>query len=166
MEKEKVIEKQREIIQLVKHFCNEKLNEEYSVLAEKLVCKLGRKRNVPFVTGQTTIWAAAVIHVLGTINFLFDKSSKPYATIDDINDFFGTKKSTTGNKSKEIRNLLKLSYWDSEFSTKRMVNNNPFANFVMVDGFMMSVNELPEEYQEIVRQVKADGGSIAFSTKK
>jgi len=148
VEKEKIIEKQREIIQLVKHFCNEKLNEEYAVLAEKLVCKLGRKRNVPFVTGQTAIWAAAVIHALGTINFLFDKSSKPYASIDDINDFFGTKKSTTGNKSKEIRDLLKLSYWDSEFSTKRMANRNPFANFVMVDGFMMPVKKLPEEYQE------------------
>ena len=166
MEKEKVIEKQQEIIQLTKNFCNEKLNEEYAVLVEKLICKLGRKRNVPFVAGQTAIWAAAVIHALGTINFLFDKSSKPYISIDDINDFFGTKKSTTGNKSKEIRDLLKLGYWDREFSTKRMANNNPFANFVMVDGFMMPVSELPEEYPEIARQVKAEGGSISFSTKK
>ena len=166
MEKEKVIEKQQEIIQLAKNFCNEKLNEEYAALAEKLICKLGRKRNVPFVTGQTAIWAAAVIHALGTINFLFDKSFEPYTSIDDINDFFGTKKSTTGNKSKEIRDLLKLGYWDSEFSTKSMANDNPFANFVMVDDFMMPVSELPEEYQEMVRQVTAEGGSISFSTKK
>jgi len=165
MEKEKIIEKQQEIIQLVKKFCNEKLNEEYATLAEKLICKLGRKRNVPFVTGQTSVWAAAVIHALGTINFLFDKSFEPYVSIDEINDFFGTKKSTTGNKSKEIRDLLKLGYWDKEFSTGRMTNNNPFANFVMVDGFMVPVSELPEEYQEIVRQARADGGSISFSTK-
>jgi len=103
-----------------------------------LICKLGRKRNVPFVTGQTTIWAAAVIHALGTINFLFDKSSKPYISIDEINDFFGTKKSTTGNKSKEIRDLLKFGYWDGEFSTKRMARSNPFANFIMVNGFITS----------------------------
>ena len=70
MEKEKIIEKQKEIIQLAKSFCNEKLNEEYSTLAEKLICKLGRKRNVPFVSGQTAIWAAAVIHAIGTINFV------------------------------------------------------------------------------------------------
>jgi len=139
MEKEKIIEKQQEIIQLAKSFCSEKINEEYAALAEKMICKLGRKRNVPFVAGQTTIWAAAVIHALGTINFLFDKSAKPYVSVDEINDFFGTKKSTTSNKSKEIRDLLKLGYWDKEFSTERMADNNPFANFVMVNGFITSI---------------------------
>jgi hypothetical protein len=166
MEKEKIIEKQQEIIQLAKDFCNEKINEEYAMLAEKLICKLGRKRNVPFVTGQTAIWAAAVIHALGTINFLFDKSAEPYVSIDDINDFFGTKKSTTGNKSKEIRDLLKLGLWDKEFSTKSIANNNPFAKYVMVDGFLTLVSSLPEEYQEIVRQATAQGGNVSFTTRK
>ena len=165
MEKEKIIEKQKEIIQLTKSFCSEKLNEEYAALAEKLICKLGRKRNVPFVTGQTQIWAAAVIHALGTINFLFDKSSEPYASVDDINNFFGTKKTTTGSKSKEIRELLKLGYWDSEFSTKGMSNSNPYANLVMVDGFIVPVDSLPEKYQEIVRQARAEGKDVSFSTK-
>jgi len=32
--------------------------------------------------------------------------------------------------------LLKINYWDSEFSTKRMAQSNPFANFVMVNGFI------------------------------
>jgi hypothetical protein len=166
MDKVKIIEKQQQIIQLAKSFCNEKLNEEYAALVEKLVCKLGRKRNVPFVAGQVQIWAAAVIHALGTINFLFDKSSKPYVSIDEINDFFGTKKSTTGNKSKEIRDLLKLSYWDSEFSTGRMANNNPYADLAMVDRFIVPISALTEEYQMIARQMKSEGGSISFSTGK
>jgi hypothetical protein len=127
---------------------------------------LGRKRNVPFETGQAQIWAVAVIHALGTINFLFDKSAELYVSIDEINDFFGTKKSTTGNKSKEIRDLLKLSYWDREFSTGRMANNNPLANLVMVDGFIVPINTLPEEYREIARQVVAEGRKISFSTRK
>ena len=63
------------------------------MIAEKLISKLGRKRDVPFAAGQSEIWAAAVIHALGTINFLFDKSGKPYTTIDELNDCFGTKKS-------------------------------------------------------------------------
>ncbi|GHU75346.1 hypothetical protein FACS189413_19860 [Bacteroidia bacterium] len=165
MNKEQVIKKQQEIIQLAKSFCDAKLNEEYAVLAEKLVCKLGRKRNIPFIAGQSSIWAAAVIHALGSINFLFDKSSEPHATLDDINDFFGTKKSTTGNKSKEIRNLLKLGYWDKEFSTGSMMTNNPYSNLVMIDGFVVPISSLPEEYQEIARQVVAEGGKISFSTK-
>ena len=155
MEKEKIIQKQQEIIQLAKSFCNEKLNEEYALLAEKLICKLGRKRSVPFVTGQTAIWAAAVIHALGSINFLFDKSFMPYTSIDDINNFFGTKKTTVSNKSREIRDLLKLGYWDDEFSTKRMTNNNPFAEMVMVDGLIAPVSALPEELQKLVRQTRA-----------
>jgi hypothetical protein len=163
MEKGEIFEKQQEIIQLAKKFCDDKLNEEYSMLAEKLIRKLGRKRSAPFVTGQTAIWAAAVIHALGSINFLFDKSFEPYISADEINDFFGTKKSTIGNKSREIRDLLNLNYWDMDFSTERMLNKNPFANFVMVDGFMVPVNELPKEFQKIVQQVGGKGGIISIS---
>ena len=163
MNKEEIIKKQQEIIQLAKSFCEEYVDEEYAALAEKLICKLGRKRNVPFVTGQTSVWAAAVIHALGTINFLFDKSAKPYASIDDLNDFFGTKKSTTGNKSKQIRDLLKLSHWDEEFSTKNIRDNSPFADLVMINGMITPISALPVEYQGIVRQAKAEGKNITLT---
>jgi len=161
----KIIEKQREIIRMAKGFCDAKLNAEYAMLAEKLICKLGRKRHVPFSAGQCAIWAAAVIHALGTVNFLFDKSTEPYASIDDINDFFGTKKSTTTNKSKEIRDLLNLEYWDREFSTKEMAGKDPFANMVMVDGFMAPVDMLSKDHQEVIQQAKAEGMDISFWTK-
>ena len=137
MDKEVIIKKQQEIIQLTKSFCDEYLDKEYAELSEKLICKLGRKRNVPFVTGQTSIWAAAVIHALGTINFLFDKSFEPYTTIGVINDFFGTKQSTVGNKSKQIRDLLKLGFWDAEFSTSHMRKDNPLAALMNMGGFVI-----------------------------
>jgi hypothetical protein len=35
---------------------------------------MSRKRNVPFLSGRMEIWTAAVIHALGSINFLFDTS--------------------------------------------------------------------------------------------
>lgn len=96
-------------------FCVEKLDEEYFELAERLIQKLGRKRNVPFIIGRPEIWAAENIHALGTINILFDRSFEPYLSIDNINSYFGTSKSTTGNKSKQIRELLKLNRWHNEF---------------------------------------------------
>jgi hypothetical protein len=137
MDKEKIIERQQQIIALTDKFCKEILkDDEYATLAEKMVRKLGRKRNVPFETGQIEIWAATVIHALGTINFLFDKASKPYTTIDELNDFFGTNKNTITGKSKTIRDLLKLSLWDSEFSTSRMLDDRPFKNFMMPDGLI------------------------------
>lgn len=134
-------------------------------LAERLTQKLGRKRNVPFITGKPEIWAAAIIHALGSINFLFDKSFEPYVSVDELNDFFGTKKSTTGNKSKLIRDLLKLSHWDKEFSTKRMNNSNPFANMVMVDGLIVPVSALPEQYQQAVKEAREKGFDLSFRTR-
>ena len=165
MDKQHIQERQQKILDLVREFCGKKLNEDYFELSERLVQKLGRKRNVPFTTGQPQVWAAAIIHALGTINFLFDKSFDPYVSIDEINDFFGTTKSTTGNKSKQIRDLLKLDRWDKEFSTKRMSGSNPFANLVMVNGLIVSVDSIPEEYQEMVREAKAQGKNISFTTR-
>ena len=54
--------------------CKEKLNEEYFQLIIELACKLARKRPSPFLLGATKTWAAGIIHALGTVNFLFDKS--------------------------------------------------------------------------------------------
>jgi hypothetical protein len=165
MAKENLKERQQHIIDLVGEFCSKKLDKEYFELAERLIQKLGRKKMSPLTTGQPQIWAAAIIHALGTINFLFDKSSEPYASVDDINAYFGTNKTTTGNKSKYIRDLFKLRHWDDEFSTTGMQDSNPFANLVMVDGMIVPVTTLPEQYQQLVRQARAEGKDISFTTQ-
>jgi Domain of unknown function (DUF6398) len=154
MEKQQIQEKQEQILGLIKQFCSAKLNDEYYEISEQLVKKLGRKRNVPFMTGQLEIWAVAVIHTVGTINFLFDRASEPYASLDDINDFFGTKKTTTSGKSKVIRDLLKIKQFDNEFATKEMKASNPFNNYVMVNGFFTPISALPEHLQEVARKLK------------
>ena len=165
MDKQAIQQRQLEILDLIRPFCAKKLDEEYFELCERLTAKLGRKRNVPFITGQPKIWAAAIIHALGTINFLFDKSSEPYVTIDEINEFFETKKSTTSSKSKQVRDLLKLDRWDNEFSTTSMQKSNPFNNLVMVDGLIVPVDSLPEKYQQMVRQARSEGKEISFNTR-
>jgi hypothetical protein len=165
MDKQNLLDRQQKILDLVQEFCAKQLNEEYFELAERLIKKLGRKRNPPFETGQLQVWAAAIIHAVGSINFLFDKSFEPYVTIDDINSFFATSKSTTGNKSKQIRDMLKLDLWNNEFSTVRMQNSNPFAKLVMVDGLIVPVHTLPEQYQQAVSQARAEGKDISFTTR-
>ncbi len=153
------------IIELIREFCSQKLDDDYFELSVRLIEKLGRKRTVPFMTGKVEIWAAAVIHALGSINFLFDKSFEPYVTVDELNDFFGTKKATTGNKSKEIRDMLRLYYFDKEFSTKTMIDNNPVNNLVKVNGFLVPINALPIEVQNMVKQARAEGRDVEFTTK-
>jgi hypothetical protein len=165
MGKGQIEERQQAIIALTDEFCAKQLDEEYGKLAEKLVKKLGRKRSNPLAGGKVEVWAAAVIHALGTINFLFDKSFEPYASVDDINQFFGTNKTTSTSKSKMIRDLLKLRRYDREFSTKAMAGSNPFNDLVMVDGLIVPISALPEELQEIVKQTRAKGGDISFKTR-
>ncbi|MDZ7900924.1 MAG: DUF6398 domain-containing protein [Arcicella sp.] len=166
MDKQKIQERQQQIIDLIQGFCTEKLNDEYFDLSKRVIQKLGRKRSVPFITGQPEIWAAAAIHAVGTINFLFDKGFEPYTSIDDINNFFGTKKTTTGGKSKIIRDLLKLNRYDKEFSTKDMSENNPFTSYVMVDGYILPMSSLPEDLQIAVKEARAAGGDMSFTTRK
>jgi Domain of unknown function (DUF6398) len=154
MEKQQIQEKQEQILGLIKQFCSAKLNDEYYEISERLVKKLGRKRNVPFMTGQLEIWAVAVIHTVGAVNFLFDKASEPYASLDDINNFFGTKKTTTSGKSKVIRDLLKIKQFDNEFATKDMKASNPYNNYIMVNGYFTPISALPEHLQEVARKLK------------
>ena len=164
MDKQQIQERQKLILEIVREFCAKKLDDEYFELSERLVQKLGRKRSIPLASGQPQVWAAAIIHALGSINFLFDKSFDPYISVDDINIYFGTNKSTTGNKSKQIRELLKLDRWDNEFSTKKMQESNPFAKLVVVNGLIVPLDTLPEEYQIAVRQARAEGKDISFTT--
>jgi hypothetical protein len=165
MTKEKLKARENKLLELTGGFCNQKLDDDYLRLSEKLIKKLGRKRNVPFETGKIEIWAAAIIHALGLINFLFDKSTDPHVSVSEINEYFGTKASTVTGKSKQIRDLLKLAYFDKDFSIRGMRNNNPFQNMVKVDGFLVSIDSLPEDLQEMVKKAKKEGRNIEFTTR-
>ncbi len=142
-----IIEKKNKLIEMTTVFCAAHLDEEYKHLCERFIEKMSRKRNVPFLSGRLEIWASAVVYALGSINFLFDRSSKPYLTADDICNHFGTSKSTTQQKAKFIRDTFKLDYWNNEFSTQRMQDSNPFSNFIMVNGFIVNKKSLSDEIQ-------------------
>ncbi len=139
-EKIEIEKRKKLIVDLVREFCSQKLDDEYFELSLRLIEKLGRKRTVPFMTGKIEIWAATVIHAIGSINFLFDNSFKPYVTVDEVNDFFGTKKTTIATKSKQLRDLLGLSYFNNEFLTQRRIDNNPLKNLVSINGFIVRID--------------------------
>jgi hypothetical protein len=148
MEEKKVVEeKAQKLLEMTGSFCGQYLDEDYKQLCEKLIGKMSRKRNVPFLSGRMEIWVGAIIYALGSINFLFDISFKPYATAEDICNFFGTSKSTTAQKAKLIRDMFKMGYYDKEFSTTHMRENNPFSNFAMMNGFIVDKRSLPPEIQ-------------------
>ncbi|MNW52344.1 hypothetical protein D3C74_298600 [compost metagenome] len=145
MKDPKMFEKKEQLLQLVRGFCEQYLDEDYEQLSCKIVEKLGRKRTVPFMSGKLEIWAAGIIHAIGTVNFLFDKSFEPYVSVHDICGYFGTAQSTTSQKSKTIRDMLKIGYYNNEFATQKSQQKNPFNRMVFVNGYIVPADFLSNE---------------------
>ncbi len=165
MTKEEIKIREKQLLELTGAFCAEKLNDDYFQLCEKLIKKLGRKRDVPFQRGKLEIWAAAVVYAIGSINFLFDNSFEPYLSAGQISEYFGTKNSSVSNKASQIKDMFKMDIFSPEFSTQHTTQNNPFNDMVMVDGFIVPLSSIPEDLQQMVRNERAEGRDIEFTTR-
>lgn len=137
-----------EIMNIVKKLCKEHLNDEYYELAQELTAKLARKRPSPLLSGRSNTWAAGIIHALGMVNFLFDKSQDPYLSSKDLADWFGLSQSTIGAKSKTIRDMFKMMQMDPRWTLFSNMDNNPMVWMIMVNGFIMDSRNAPYEIQE------------------
>lgn len=84
---------------------------------------------------------------LGQVNFLSDPSAKPYVTHDDLADAFGLSKSTLGQKAKQIRDMLKMTWTTPEFLRAERIDDNPMIWFIEVNGLPFDARELPVEIQ-------------------
>jgi hypothetical protein len=116
-----------EITALTDRFCQERLDEDYTRICRDVAARMARKRDSQFLRGNASIWAAGIVYAIGQMNFLFDSSFEPYQTTDDICQFFGTKKSSTSQKAKLIRDIVGMNdLWDPEFSTSKMKEKDPF----------------------------------------
>lgn len=160
-----VEEYKQKLIKETKKFCDEYLNQEYYQLYEKMIEKMARKRVVPFLSGRGEIWLAAIIYAIGSVNFLFDPSFKPYVSTDDICNYFGVSKSTTAQKVKVVRDMFKMSQWKGEFFTNHMKETNSFLSNVFLDGMPIPISSLPEELQKVVKENPGEKLTI-WNTKK
>ncbi len=115
---------------MVRQFCQEKLDDEYAQLCEKMVRRLGP---TTLATGRQEIWAAAVVYAVGSINFLYDHRFQPYIRSVEISRYFGCSQATVAQKARNIRDLLHLSrFWTNpEFSTQYIKAQNPFKRLLM-----------------------------------
>jgi hypothetical protein len=136
-----------DIIALTDKTCLELLDEEYADLARHVIAKLARKRPSPILSGRAPSWAGAVIYALGQVNFLFDSTSKPYATADDLSAAFGVSKSTLANKAKQVRDFLKMDWGKTEFLREDMIEANPMVWFIRADGIVLDARHAPPEIQ-------------------
>lgn len=155
MTKQEIKQKEAKLIEMTGAFCAQKLDDDYFQLCEKLIKKLGRKRDVPFQRGKLEIWAAAVVYAIGSMNFLFDKSFEPYITANQICDYFKTKNSTVSSKAREIKDMFDMCHFSSEFSTQRMSESNPFNQIVVINGLIVPIETLPDDLQQMVIEARA-----------
>jgi hypothetical protein len=135
------------IIALTDEVCADLLDEEYASLARRVVAKLARKRPTPIQSGRAPTWAGAVVYALGQVNFLFDSSTKPYATADDLSTAFGVAKSTLGAKAKQVRDLTKMDFGTPEFLREDIIDATPITWFIQVDGLIVDARQVPPPVQ-------------------
>jgi hypothetical protein len=132
-----------EIGEIIRTACKEGIDVEYYYLGLVLLEKLARKRPSPLLAGRAPTWASGVLFALGKINFLFEKSTKPFISQDDLAALCGVKKATAAAKGKQIRNLFQMHYWDNRFSTRRMQERNHPGGFVITkNGIIVNFRAL------------------------
>lgn len=137
-----------DIVSCTNEFCKKHLNDEYAMLLRKLTATLCRKRPSPLLHGNLQTWTAGMVHAIGMVNFLFDRSQKPYLSSSDLCTFFGLAQSTVSNKSKQIRDLLKITQFDLNWTLPSKIEDRPLAWMVSINGFIADVRHLPLEIQE------------------
>ena len=104
-----IASKYEEIIDKIKSFSNEYLNEEYENICVKATETLFFNNEDKLKKGKSFSWAAGIVHAIGTVNDLFDSKEEPYIKVVDLYKEFGVSSSTGSSKSKEVKNLLDLS---------------------------------------------------------
>ena len=145
---QKMGEKYDAIIRITDEFCPECLNDEYADLSRKMAAALSRKRPSPLESGRARSWAAGIVYALGRVNFLSDDSREPHMTMSELCEKIGVSQSNASAKSREIWYRLGLMQLHPEWCLPSMLEDNPLAWIVEVNGLPVDVRTMPREVQE------------------
>jgi hypothetical protein len=140
------------IIDVADAACREHLDEEYGLLAQRLIARLARKRPSPLERGDARIWAAGAIYAVGQVNFLFDRTQTPHLTARQLADALGVVQTTMANKAGIINRMLDIRMFEPDLTRISMLEQHPIAWLVEVDGFIVDARTLPAELQDEARR--------------
>ena len=143
-----------EIKNLIHDFCEDCLNSEIEGFCSKLCDTLGRKRKINILRSTSEQWAASIVYVIARLNFLFDQDNEYYITADDICVFFETKKSTTGNKAKQIQKLCNLSIGADGYCLEKI--SDMFTFYETESGFIISKAMFDKQMNEVQQAEEED----------
>jgi len=137
------------IVAITDEVAEKNLNDEYAQTIRYATAALCRKRPSPLLKGRVKSWACGITYAIGFVNFLFDRSQDPFMSAADLCAAFGVSKSTGGNKSKEVRDILKTFQRDPNWCLPSEMDNNPMAWLISANGFMIDARNAPRQIQEL-----------------
>ena len=137
-----------EITALTDAFCSQYLNAEYADMSRKLTAALCRKRPSPLVRGKAKTWACGIVHAIGLVNFLYDSSQTPHIKATELYKHFGVGQSTGQGKSKQIRDMMKMSQMSPDWCLPSRIDDNPLIWMVSVNGLIIDIRHARREIQE------------------
>jgi hypothetical protein len=144
----KMRSKYEAIVEMTDDFCQAHFDEDYADLCRKLTAKLSRKRPSPLTRGRTKSWAAAVLYTIGRVNFLFDKNQPPYMQATELCELMDVGQSTASGKATDIIDMLDIVQFDPDWTLPELMDDNPLAWYVSVNGLIVDARHLPRELQE------------------
>lgn len=137
------------IMTLIQSYCTQSLNKEYADMAAVVTAALCRKRPSPLTKGSIEAWACGILNAIGSVNFLFDKSFPPYVSAGDLANAFDVSTSNAGARSKQIRELLNMDYFDHRWMLPSRLEDSSMVWMISFNGFIVDARTLHPEIQEI-----------------
>jgi len=114
-----------DVTRLTDEFCKALLDEGYALVCRRIAAALCRKRSSPMALGNLTHWVTGIIHAAGFVNFLWDRTQKPYMRAAEISERFDISNNTVSLKSKGIQRALRLIPLDPRYCLPSRLADNP-----------------------------------------
>ena len=87
--------------------------------------------------------------LLGQLNFLSDKATKPYMTMAEVCAGFWVGQNTASAKARVITHALHTNRMDPTWILGNIVDRNPLVWVAEVNGLLVDLRDMPREVQEI-----------------
>ncbi len=98
--------------------------------------------------GKANSWAGAILYVLGRLNFLFDHTQRPHLKAAELCSLLGLSIQTASSKARLIEQMLGIGPFDQRWCVPSMLEKNPLAWMIRVNGLVLDARDAPREIQE------------------
>ena len=107
---------------LIEEFGSRHFTPEYITYAFNLCDKISITPDLDILRGQKSIWAAAIVHLIARLNFLFDAGAEVVLTPALICTHFKSNKSTVGNRASQIQKFCDIQPGTRGYCRQKIVD--------------------------------------------